>query len=449
MKKQNVQPINSRPMTRAEFGTFTIRKMIGWYERGLLNLEPEFQRKSVWRLPQRSKLMNSILHGYPLPNVAIYKRYDERRHCVRYDVIDGKQRLESILQFVGKLRGEDFRFEAAFTDWRDGKEYTVKQSWRDMCPKNQNQILNFAIPAVWVQGELAEIREMFVRINSTGKALTPQEVRKAKYFSSEFLQRMTILAAQLKGSFIKMGVLSESEILRMKDVEFCSELVLSVLHGTVLDKKRALDQSMTDGFADGRRLPKAIRDVKATIRYLAKLLPDFRTTRFKKLADFYTLVVLFARYLREGKALENVKAKHEARYLLEKFGVLADKAYRSIREFDRKAEIDSNALAYIQTVREGGDTATHRRERERIVENILKNVFDQKDRHRTFTEVQRRIIWANTKRKKCYKCGRELKWSNFEIDHVYPYSKGGKTTIENSAIICKRCNCKKGAKVRG
>ena len=37
---QTVKPINSRPMTRAEFNTFTIRKMIGWYERGLLNLEP-------------------------------------------------------------------------------------------------------------------------------------------------------------------------------------------------------------------------------------------------------------------------------------------------------------------------------------------------------------------------------------------------------------------------
>lgn len=445
--KQNVQPINSRPIARAEFNTFTIRKLIGWYERRLLNLEPEFQRKSVWKTQQRSKLMNSILHGYPLPNVAIYRRYDEKQGRIRYDVIDGKQRLESILLFLGKLRSEDSCFEAAFTDWRDGKEYTVKQSWREMCPKNQNQILNFDIPAVWIEGELVEIREVFVRINSTGNALTRQEVRKAKYFSSDFLQHMTILAGQLKRYFISMGVLSESEILRMKDVEFCSELVLSVLHGTVLDKKRALDQSMTKGFVDMRRLPKAIRDVKATIRYLAKLLPDIRERRFKKLADFYTLVVLFARYLREGKTLQNAKAKREAGYLLERFGVLADKAYKSISEFDREAEIDPKALAYIQTVREGGDTAAHRRERERIVEDILKNVFDQKDRHRTFTEVQRRIIWANTKRKKCYKCGRELKWSNFEIDHVYPYSKGGKTTIENSAIICKRCNCKKGAKV--
>ena len=447
MKKQNVQPINSRPMRRAEFNTVTIRKMIGWYERGLLNLEPEFQRKSVWKLPQRSKLMNSILHCYPLPNVAIYKRYDEKLRCVRYDVIDGKQRLESILLFLGKLHGEDSRFEAAFTDWRDGKECTVKRPWRDMCKKNKDQIWNFKIPVVWIEGELSEIREIFVRINSTGKALTSQEVRRAKYFSSEFLQRMTLLAEQLKGCFINMGVLSESEILRMKDVEFCSELVLSVLHGKVLDKKRALDQSMTPGFVDRRRLPRAIQDVKNTIRYLARLLPDIRATRFKKLADFYTLVVLFARYRREGKALDDAKAKREAGYLLERFGVLADKAYKSISEFDREAEIDPNALAYIQTVRDSVDSEAHRRERERVIEDILKNVFDQKDRRRTFTEVQRRIIWANTKRKKCYKCGRELKWSNFEIDHVYPYSKGGKTTIENSAIICKHCNCEKGAKV--
>ena len=445
--KVSFRPIDSHPMAKADYETFTIRKMVGWYERGLLNLEPEFQRKSVWKVAQRSKLMNSILHGYPLPNVAIHKRYDEKLRCVRYDVIDGKQRLESILLFLGYLRGEDSRFEAAFTDWRDGKEYTVKQTWRDLCPRNQRQIMDFEIPALWIKGELSEIREVFVRINSTGKALTSQEVRKAKYFSSEFLHHMTILAGQLKRNFISMGVLSNGEILRMKDVEFCSELVLSVLHGAVLDKKRTLDQSMTPGFVDMRKLPRAIRDVKATVKYLFKLLPDIRATRFKKLADFYTLVVLFSRYLREGKALHDPRAEREARYLLEKFGILADKAYKSISEFDRDAVIDSNALAYVQTVREGGDAASHRREREKIVEGVLKDVFDQKDRHRTFTEIQRRIIWANAKRKKCYKCGRELKWTNFQIDHVYPYSKGGKTTIENSAIICRHCNSRKGAKI--
>ena len=53
--KQHVQSINSRPMTRVEFNTFTIRTLVGWYERGLLNLEPEFQRKSVWKKQQRAK----------------------------------------------------------------------------------------------------------------------------------------------------------------------------------------------------------------------------------------------------------------------------------------------------------------------------------------------------------------------------------------------------------
>jgi len=447
VKVHDNRPIDSHPMPKAEFGTFSIRKLVGWHERGLLNLEPEFQRKSVWKLPQRSKLMNSILHGYPLPNVAIYKRVDEKRHCVRYDVIDGKQRIESILLFLGKMRGDDSRFEAAFSDWRDGKEFTVKREWRDMCQKNQQRILNYEIPAVWIKGTLSEIREVFVRINSTGKALTSQEVRKAKYINSEFLQKVTMLAGQLKRDFIRLGVLSESEIARMKDVEFCSELVLSVLHESVIDKKRALDQAMTAGMVDLRSLPRAMREVKATVKYVGKLLPDIRTTRFRKLADFYTLVILFARYIREKRALKNPKSNREARYLLERFGILADSAYKSISEFDRDAEIDPNALAYVQTVRADSDSAKNRRDRERVIEDILRNVFDLKDKHRTFTEVQRRIIWANTRRKKCYKCGRHLTWGNFEIDHVYPYSKGGKTSIENSAIICKSCNCRKGARL--
>ncbi len=444
--KKSTRPIDSRPMPRAKYEAFTVRKLLGWYERGLLNLEPEFQRKSVWKKGQRSKLMNSILHGYPLPNVIIYKRRDEKRGGIRYDVIDGKQRLESILLFLGKLRGEDSRFEASFTDWRDGKERMVKRSWRGLCHANQELIMKYEIPGVWIQGDLSEIREVFVRINSTGKALTAQEIRKAKYFRSNFLQKVTLLAGQLKHRLISMKVVSLSDVTRMKDVELCSELVLSVLQGTVLDKKRALDQAMTAGLVDMRRLPRAMNDVKSTIKFLTKLLPGIATTRFKKLSDFYTLVVLFARYLREGKALNNQQAIHEARYLLERFGSLVDKASDSLSKYDRDAEVDSDALAYLQTVRDGGDKASHRRSREKILEEILMNVFEDKDMRRNFSEVQRRIIWANAQSKRCYICGRDLEWNNFEIDHLYPHSKGGKTVIGNGAIVCKSCNCRKGAK---
>lgn len=439
------RPIDSNPMPPAGFNSFSVRKLIAWYKRGRgpLNLEPEFQRQSVWNLAQRSKLLNSILHGYPLPAVVFYSRRDHKTGRIRYDVIDGKQRLETILLFLGEMRGEDRGFEAKFSHYEDGREFHLKRTWDEMFPKNRKRILSYEIPVVWVQGDMTEIREVFVRINSTGKALTSQEIRKAKYFKSPFLQEMTQLARRMKSRLMRMGVLAASEINRMKDVEFLSELTLSVLRGSVLDKKRALDQAMTPSGVDFRSLKRAMRDVEGAIKFVERVLPDICSTRFKKLADFYSLVFLFAKMATEN-ALADKRAIKEAGYLLERFGALADKAYKSISEFDRDAEIDPRVLAYVQTVREGGDSAAHRREREAILKEILKGVFEEKDRHRLYTGVQRRIVWANSPRKKCCKCGVTLTWRTFEVDHIVPYSKGGKTVVGNGALICKSCNCRKG-----
>jgi uncharacterized protein with ParB-like and HNH nuclease domain len=77
--------------------------IVNLYEDGLLNLEPGFQRQSVWSERDRAKLIESILRNYPLPAIFLYRREHEGQ--IIYDVIDGKQRIESILMFMGEMRG--------------------------------------------------------------------------------------------------------------------------------------------------------------------------------------------------------------------------------------------------------------------------------------------------------------------------------------------------------
>jgi len=71
--------------------TKTILDLQNRFQGRNLNLEPGFQRQSVWADRDRAKLIDSILRNYPLPAIFLYKREDEG-HVV-YDVIDGKQRL--------------------------------------------------------------------------------------------------------------------------------------------------------------------------------------------------------------------------------------------------------------------------------------------------------------------------------------------------------------------
>jgi len=63
-----------------------------------LNLTPSYQRGDVWRTGDRQSLIESILRGIPLPSLILRKT----GASATYEVVDGKQRLTSILRFIGK-----------------------------------------------------------------------------------------------------------------------------------------------------------------------------------------------------------------------------------------------------------------------------------------------------------------------------------------------------------
>jgi hypothetical protein len=80
----------------------SIGEIINVYRDGELDLHPEFQRFFRWKPSQKSKLIESILLGIPLPSIFVFQRADGV-----WDVIDGLQRLSTILEFAGELKRED------------------------------------------------------------------------------------------------------------------------------------------------------------------------------------------------------------------------------------------------------------------------------------------------------------------------------------------------------
>src|SRR3990170_249118 len=91
-----------------EYGHKTVLDLRNLQQDGHLNLEPGFQRQSVWTGSDRRKLIHSVLEGYPVPSIFLYHREDSGK--LIYDVLDGKQRLETIFMFmkVSPFRREGF-----------------------------------------------------------------------------------------------------------------------------------------------------------------------------------------------------------------------------------------------------------------------------------------------------------------------------------------------------
>ena len=79
----------------------SIGELISLYESHELDIHPEFQRFYRWTDHQKSRLIESILLGIPVPSIFVSQREDGI-----WDVIDGLQRLSTIFQLVGVLRDD-------------------------------------------------------------------------------------------------------------------------------------------------------------------------------------------------------------------------------------------------------------------------------------------------------------------------------------------------------
>lgn len=420
----------------------TIESLIGFYQKKQLNLSPGFQRDSVWNSTDRSKLIDSIIRNYPLPAIFLYRRHENGE--IIYDVIDGKQRIESIFRFMGVQRN---RYEARVL--LPASDKPEKINFNVLKKRKLQHLLNgYELTTIEVDGELSQIIDLFVRINSTGKSLTSQEKRNAKYYSSELLKVANKLAVKYEKYFVSKKILSRSQITRMKHIELMSELLLSVHQGDPINKKRALDKVMESKSLNLAQIKRTRSKTISAINWVKRILPDIQTTRFNNISDFYTLVVLFSKFEDQKFVLNDKKRNKLALDILKALStgidLLRDKQ-KNVQAIERGQELYRD---YLLTVQQATDEYNQRKHRENILYQLLSPLFEKKDSKRCFSLEQRRLLWNSTRERKCSNnnCQKTLTWHDFTIDHISPHSKGGRTELNNAALMCRICNSKKGNK---
>lgn len=423
--------------------TLTVAALCNFYEKGVLNLSPTFQRKSVWTDRDRQLLIQSLLRGFPIPAVFLYKRHHDGD--LRYDVIDGKQRLETILRFMGAMRGA-FTVTTELTELEGVQRIDARSLARNRSHMTviRPALQAYRIPVIEVDGDLGDIVELFVRINSTGKTLTPQERRNARYSGSALLTAASKLANKLEVKFDALGVFSAIQKARMKHVEFAAELILSMQTGDVINKKAAVDRVMASASIASAQLARSATKAYAAVSRVARMFPELAATRMHQVVDFYTLVVLVAKLDGEGAILIDRKRNALAWDLLRAFCVEVDRMREQQRRVRGPAPDQEIYRDYLLTVSQMTDDISQRRERERILRGVIGSLFASRDAQRGFTPEQRRVLWNTAADKLCGRCGATLSWENFTIDHVNPHSKGGRSTLDNAALVCRSCNSAKG-----
>lgn len=89
-------------LVRTDAYQMSIGEIVSMYERKEIIIDPEFQRLFRWDIGQKSRLIESLLLGIPLPSIFVFEAAGGE-----WELIDGLQRISTILEFMGKLRSPE------------------------------------------------------------------------------------------------------------------------------------------------------------------------------------------------------------------------------------------------------------------------------------------------------------------------------------------------------
>lgn len=428
------------------FCEHTINQLVLMFKDGQINLEPGFQRDSVWTTQDRKKLIESIVVGYPVPSIFLYRRSKDGK--LVYDVIDGKQRLETILMYLQVGRFKKSRF-AVRVDLGQGRS---DYEWPDLCRASVERrvaVEAYKLQTVEVTGELCRIIDLFVRINSTGKPLTTGEKRHAKFYNSPFLKKADALVRKNQRYFLDSRILSRTQFDRMKGTELVAELLMSIHQGGPINKKTALDRAIGNESVHGATLDRLVREFRIALHHLKRMFPDLPQTRFRNSAEFYSLLLLVWHMWKDKCVLTDRKSNRLAFELLRKLSSGVDQLRESLRKAETGKPTERLFADYLLTVQGDTDSSANRTRRREILQGLVLPLYERQADRRHFSIEQRRILWNSDADPVCgnSQCTAALTWDDFTIDHIVPYSRGGRTRLPNGQLMCRSCNSRKGARV--
>ena len=193
----------------------SIQSLYGEYCDGKLIVNRNYQRKLVWSLLEKQKLIDSILRNYPVPLILLAE-LNTGSHKGKYEIIDGMQRLNAIFDYIEHgfdLDGEFYDI-AEFPRARqmaDNGKFEPKTEVDFLPPTKCASILDYQLAiTIYPAGSDIEITEVFGRINAQGRQLSPQEQRQAGVANNlSFLVRN--ISAEIRGD-VSRDILPLSEM---------------------------------------------------------------------------------------------------------------------------------------------------------------------------------------------------------------------------------------------
>jgi 5-methylcytosine-specific restriction endonuclease McrA len=414
------RPIVSRP------SDWTITALREKWEGGLLDLQPSFQREYVWQLKPEvpSRLIESILLEIPIPPL-----YFGRLSGGKLEVIDGQQRLTTLIEFIMNK----------FSLQRLTRMPSLNgQKFRELSIEYQEKIKDTPIRTVEINaGNNSGLRfEIFERLNRGSMALNEQELRNC-VFRGEFNVLLAKLERDSKWRVVKGGGEPEP---RFKEREMILRFL--ALANRVQFYNGGLKRFLNDYMAKyAPRDPVAIGEQAELFR---RTMQNVYTVFGANSGRLYSIPA-GSRDGRWDKKFSIAALEIQASALLGQDPARVQKVADQIQEHFLFLLLTDKSVQEAISQATGGSVPTKLRWSafRKIIQPLLDDVTIEP---RFFNFSMRKQLFEASP--VCTICENSIHaFEDSTVDHITPYSKGGKTVRNNAQLSHRSCNAIKNASV--
>ncbi len=216
---------------------WTIESIMSAYKRQNFNTNPSFQRRDAWNEIKKSRYIESLIFGLPVPQIVLA---EDKKDRGKYLVVDGKQRLLTLISFFSEISTESFKL----TGLKDSKINGLSaKNLEEKHPELFNNLLNQSIRSIIIKNWSTEnlLFTIFFRLNSGSLPLSPQELRKALK-PGEFLKKIDFYCTESRA--IKFIFGDDVPDPRMRDMDLILRFIVMTkfINSYKGNYKNAVDQ---------------------------------------------------------------------------------------------------------------------------------------------------------------------------------------------------------------
>lgn len=309
-----------------------------------LNLDPPYQRRSVWSLEYKKFFIDTVIRNYPTQAIFLEAKTSEGGRT-EYLVLDGKQRLTSLIEF----QNGEFETPESLADLGMSGMY-----WSDLPGDVQTSFMEYLVNVEQLPGASeAELSNIFDRLNRNVQRLNSQELRNAR-FGGAFIRSMEEKA--LDSFWEDIGLVTAARRRRMLDVEYISELYVVCMSG-IQDGKSYLDKIYADNEEeiDGREQADKLYSSAVKMLHDINDIYPLRGSRLANVADLYSLWSALIDIIKSGEKIDS------------------DMAADQLRDFTSRFDTDEKFEEYRLAARQGSNKRRNRIARSEVLKGVLMN----------------------------------------------------------------------------